>query len=252
MGYDQFLSGTAIDPYRINQNFHDIRVGDFIPRGGESLLPTDGVNDLGATATSFTGMNFRDVVNDSLTSFTNQASVWNFATHFTLTATASSMEFSFAESSMGWNSTITTDMEIYMAGAAKFAGSATPLFFIIDQNSTASYFSNNTYWDTSSGKQLWATSTANSALGWGLGEVPNPILTMTSFLLKMNIRAYDGNAGGDFKVMGNWDLSFFQEDRVVQVCQGAGTFIDVGGLKYIKFNIGGLQPGSYVGIWRRK
>jgi len=141
-------------------------------------------------------------------------------------------------------------MEIYMSGAYKDLGVNTPLFLIIDQNSSTSYFSNNTYWD--SGEQLWQTSTANSKLGWGLGNTPGITGTLTSFLLKMNIRTYDGNADGDFKIMGNWDVSFFQEDQVIQICQGTGTFIDAGSVNYIKLNRAGLQPGAYVGIWRRK
>jgi len=251
MSYNKFESGTAIDPYQINQNFHHVGVGDLLPRGGASLEPTDGVNDLGATATSYAVGHFRDVINESITSQIDSSRMWNFSNHFVLTATASSIEFS----STDWESGVTTDMEIYMAGQYR-AGTAAHFgtFFVIDRSSTATYYNNNSYWSNTAGVQRWWTNTSGGVDGWVLGT-PGVVIpeTTTSFITKMNIRTYDGGAAA-FRIQANWDMAIFQETGVINLNHGYGIKSGVGQVDYLKFvpTDGTFQPGTYVGIWRRR
>ena len=255
MGYEEFSSGTVINPYQINQNFHALRVGDFMPRTDAAMTVTDGEDDLGAVTTAFISSNFRDIINDSFTARTDDTVVRPFTVNFVLTATSSVIEIS-SEAGSGWGSTTMSDMEVYFAGAIKpDSGRNLYITCYMERYSAGGYLINNTYWDTSASRQLWETAPSQ---GWRIGYMSTGgfALTMTSFLLKMSIRAFNQDPFVDDSIMVNHDMAWFQEDGVVNVNQGAarqGGSLDK--INYITFhdtNTSGFQPGSYIGIWNRK
>jgi hypothetical protein len=91
MAFTILANGNPTDAQEINNNFYHIASGSRIPMGGVSLAATTLAYDLGTTTAYWNNLFVNNIYANSIT--TANKSLWTLVSEVTLTATASSIEF---------------------------------------------------------------------------------------------------------------------------------------------------------------
>lgn len=222
--------GHTVSADDVQGNFNHVGQGDLIPRGGNLLEPTTGVYDLGSNAYRW-DQGYVNTVN--LGSGTVQRCM-NMIAEVTLTATASSIEFT------GLNGEVDVVYEIN----CDIVGYATAYAWCFFNGDSTTNNYGYQYVDAENTVVTSGRDTSGSGFFLGLHLFD----TTTAKYIKSNILLYSNNIIKPFliKINGNCGSSYIRTYRQLgYVWNNSAT------LTSMKF-IGSFDVGTHIEIWAKR